>query len=57
MIKTKKTLLPLIAVGVAIQAFTVIAAEPNETTAAPKAEPKAKEMGCLPPGLSQALKS
>ncbi len=43
--KTTKTLLPLIAVGVAMFALPVIAAEPNETTAASKARPNAAEKG------------
>ena len=42
---TKKTLLPLVAVGIAISTFTVIAAEPSEATSGSKARPNAEEVG------------
>lgn len=42
---TKKTLLPLIAGGLAISTFPVIAAAPPETTASPKEQPNAEEVG------------
>ena len=42
---TKKTLLPLVAVGIAISTFTDIAAEPSEATSGSKARPNAAEVG------------
>ena len=43
--KTKKTLLPLVAVSAAISAFIAMAAEPTETATVPESKPKAAEKG------------